>query len=332
MAVPVPIAYTSVVSNKEHVTNDLLKLPNDVVIILDDGQVEANKDLLSVRSDYFARSFNNPKFLESQSKSITMKGCTEAAMKALKNYIYTGEMDLKELSLPTLLRVMNFSRQILIEDDLYNSIEAYVKDTLNIAKHTSSASSSIGEYMWTCTELTFLECPALVEEFCLDNLKEPVMQLLTTGCFFLIFWNMTKEEWKFYRPDITDSQLRLADQNRINLLPEFQKLSLKTVKDVVNMKYAKDKEFQKLFGGFGLTRIRFYLFVAWYSANEANCAKMEKKVILASFNYMDVTGEELVTVVGRSGMFPREEVDRMLIEKFRENDEEIDHLNNLLNN
>ena len=115
MAVPVPMAYTSIVSNKEHVTNDLLKLPNDVVIILDDGKVEANKNLLSVRSDFFDSSFNNPKFLESQSKSITMKGCTEAAMKALKkNYIYTGEMDFQELSLPTLLRVMNFSRQILI--------------------------------------------------------------------------------------------------------------------------------------------------------------------------------------------------------------------------
>ena len=95
------------------------------------------------------------------------------------------------------------------------------------------------------------------------------------------------------------------------------------------MKYDKNKEVQKLFEGFGLTRIRFSLFVDWYSANEANCAKMEKKVILASFNYMDFTGEELVTVVGRSGMFSREEVDRMLIEKFRENDEEIDNLLNI---
>ena len=337
MAVPAPIAYTSVVSNKEHVTNDLLKLPNDVVIILDDGQVEANKDLLSVRSDYFARSFNNPKFLESQSKSITMKGCTEAAMKALKNYIYTGEMDLMEFSLPTLLRIMNFSRQILIEDDLYNSIEAYVKDTLNIAKPVSSASHSlteeterslkyISEYMGKVTKVTLLECPALVEEFCLENLKEPVMQLLT---FFLIIWNMNKSQWKSYLPDFTDSQWTLVDENRNILLSEFQKLSLKTVKDVVNMKYDKNKEVQKLFEGFGLTRIRFSLFVDWYSTNEANCAKMEKKVILASFNYMDFTGEELVTVVGRSGMFSREEVDRMLIEKFRENDEEIDNLLNI---
>ena len=94
------------------------------------------------------------------------------------------------------------------------------------------------------------------------------------------------------------------------------------------MKYDKDKEIQNLFEGFGLTRIRFSLFVAWYSANEANCAKMEKKVILASFNYMDFTGEELVTVVGRSGMFSREEVDQMVIEKFKENDEEIEALHN----
>ena len=60
-----------------------------------------------------------------------MKGCTEAAMKALVNYIYTGEMDLEDLSLPTLLRVMNFSRQILIEEDLFNGIETFLKIRLD---------------------------------------------------------------------------------------------------------------------------------------------------------------------------------------------------------
>ena len=67
-------------------------------------------------SDFFERSFNNPKFMESQSKSITMKGCTEAAMKAIVDYIYTGDTDLSNYDLATLLRIMNFSQEILIED------------------------------------------------------------------------------------------------------------------------------------------------------------------------------------------------------------------------
>ena len=54
--------------------------------------------------------------MESQSKSITMKGCTEAAMRAIVDYIYTGDMDLSNYDLATLLRIMNFSQEILIED------------------------------------------------------------------------------------------------------------------------------------------------------------------------------------------------------------------------
>ena len=33
-------------SNKNYVTRDLLKLPKDVEIVVEDGEVEANKDLL----------------------------------------------------------------------------------------------------------------------------------------------------------------------------------------------------------------------------------------------------------------------------------------------
>ena len=81
-------------------------------------------------SDFFERSFNNPKFMESQSMSITMKGCTEAAMKAIVDYIYTGDTDLSNYDLATLLRIMNFSQEILIEDDLFNRIEAFLRNFL----------------------------------------------------------------------------------------------------------------------------------------------------------------------------------------------------------
>ena len=40
--------------------------------------------------------------MESQSKSITMKGCTEAAMRAIVDYVYTGDMDLRKYGLATL--------------------------------------------------------------------------------------------------------------------------------------------------------------------------------------------------------------------------------------
>ena len=38
---------------------------------------------------------------------------------------------------------------------------------------------------------------------------------------------------------------------------------------------------------------------------------------MQSFNYDHFSGEDLVTVVGRSGLLQREEVERMVVERFR---------------
>ena len=65
------------------------------------------------------------------------------------------------------------------------------------------------------------------------------------------------------------------------------------------------------------TKSRFEIFLAWYEANEEICSEEDKKEILQSFNFDHFTGEELVNVVGRSGLLPREEVDRMVVERFR---------------
>ena len=46
-----------------------------------------------------------------------MAGCSKAAMEAVKAYLYTGEMDFRQLRLDTLLYVMNVPREILIEEE-----------------------------------------------------------------------------------------------------------------------------------------------------------------------------------------------------------------------
>ena len=104
----------------------------------------------------------------SPSKSIIMKGCTKAAMRAIVDYIYTGDMDLRNYSLATLLRIMNFSREILIEDDLFNRIEAFLRDLLTVNSSESIANflkriadSSRISGVSTATDL--MKCPVLVE-------------------------------------------------------------------------------------------------------------------------------------------------------------------------
>ena len=124
----------SSISSSKYVLNDLLKLPDNVSIVCDDGEVRANMELLSVRSDFFARGFNNPGFVESQNKSIRMAGCSKAAMEAVKTYLYKGEMDFEQLDISTLLYIMNVSREILIEEELFNCIESYIKFVLSTTR------------------------------------------------------------------------------------------------------------------------------------------------------------------------------------------------------
>ena len=65
------------------------------------------------------------------------------------------------------------------------------------------------------------------------------------------------------------------------------------------------------------TKSRFHIFHAWYAANDENCTEEDKKEIMQSFNYDHFSGEDLVTVVGRSGLLQREEVEQMVVERFR---------------
>ena len=311
------MAASPVISSKNFVTRDLLKLPKDIVIVLEDGRVEANKDLLSVRSDFFDRSFNNPKFTESQSKSITMKGCTEAAMRAIVDYIYTGDMDLRNHSLATLLRIMNFSREILIEDYLFNRIEAFLRDLLTVNSSESIAkflrriafSSSISGAS-TATDL--MKCPVLVEGFRLDNLRESVFRF--TSATILMVLNYIEKKQKVAA--VVNDKTSLMGER---MMSEFYELPHRIVKDLLlfdhgahNLNFFKQR---------GYTKTKFTLFAAWFSVNEDNCTVEEKQEVLGGFNYMDLTGEELVKVVGRSGMFSREEVEEMVIERLKQYEE-----------
>ena len=58
---------------------------------------------------------------------------------------------------------------------------------------------------------------------------------------------------------------------------------------------------------------RFKYFLAWYSKNE-DCGY---EAILASFKLEDFTGEELLTVVKKSVLFPEEEIDKKCVVKFK---------------
>ena len=290
----------SSICNRKYVTNDLLKLPDNVSIICDDGEVRANMEILSVRSDFFARGFNNPGFMESQNKSIRMEGCTKAAMEAVKAYLYTGEMDFIQLPLDTLLLIMNVSREILIEVELFNSIEYYIKsaDPLDLIDRANKMRG-------ICIP-SILRSLKLVDRFRLDNLWNIISE---TSFHLAVILNLTGDESETLRDAI-------ATVRRAAIL-EIQSLPMKIMKklllrDIIRGIPVPAATFKKPW-----TKSRFEIFLAWYEANEESCTEEFKKEILGSFNYDHFNGEELVTVVGRSGLLPREEGGRMVGERFR---------------
>ena len=296
------MAASPVLSNKDLVTSDLLKFPKDIVIVLEDGQIEANKDLLSVRSDFFERSFNNPEFIESVQEHLHQglhRGRHEG-MRAIVDYVYTGDMDLRDYTLATLLRIMNYSREILIEDDLFNRIEEFLRNILmvNPAEKITNflkRMDGIGSNLIIFPRKGLVKCLVLVEEFRLDNLREPI---LCSVSMLLLLLDVEKD----------------APDGVCFLRSEFEKLPYKIVKDLLMFDHGANNF--NLLNGY--TKSRFTLFAAWFSVNEDKCTLEEKREILESFNYMDLTGEELVKVVGRSGMFSAEEVEEMVLEKFRQ--------------
>ena len=63
---------------------------NDVTIILKDGELKANKDVLVRRCSYFETILYNKNFVEGQTNCIKMKNYEKNTMKSVLQFLFTG--------------------------------------------------------------------------------------------------------------------------------------------------------------------------------------------------------------------------------------------------
>ena len=98
-----------VVSRRDGLIFDLMKMiskgsSNDVKIVLKDGEIYANKDILSARCAYFATCFSNSevKFNEGETNSVTFDHCNKNVMEKIINYLFTGDMKLYDFFLQSI--------------------------------------------------------------------------------------------------------------------------------------------------------------------------------------------------------------------------------------
>ena len=125
----------STVSLGDRFKSDILAMitsgtSNDVNILLEDGEILANKDVLCARSDYFATMFSNNKdnqvkFVEGETNKVNMVHCTKVIMQKIINYLFSGDMSIHDLNLPDIVKMMNMTSMMML-DDLHSFIKDYV--------------------------------------------------------------------------------------------------------------------------------------------------------------------------------------------------------------
>ena len=98
---------------------------NDITISLTDGQISANRDVLMARSEYFKNMLSS-EFSESHSKSISFHYCSKAVMETIINFLFSGVVHYRQLSLVQLLEMSDIVRMMMI-NELKNHLEDYIR-------------------------------------------------------------------------------------------------------------------------------------------------------------------------------------------------------------
>ena len=93
---------------------------NDVKVVLNDGEIFANKDVLSAGSDYFATMFSNKKtkFIEGETNTVTFSHCSKAIMEKIIQFLFTGAVMFDDLSSAQLVELVHLIAKFKREEQM----------------------------------------------------------------------------------------------------------------------------------------------------------------------------------------------------------------------
>ena len=272
---------SNLANGREKFVTDILSMLkkeslNDVKITLEDGEIRANKDVLSARSEYFATMFSNKdyKFIELETNTVNMNFCKKVIMEKIIHYLFSGDMNFHSLSLPLLIEMMNVSSMMML-DELLASINEVV---LRLVPDSGVNCGFLPE---------LVEGLMLAEQFKLETIKDAIVKEL-----FLSLKDI---------PNIPE----VVQNNEA-----FTSLPANLMKDILLY-----KDLDNEFGDDVLptTKDTFDAFVIWYSKNKLKCSDQDRRDIADSFDLDDFTGVELLTDVRKSGLFSVEIIDTRVL-------------------
>ena len=280
---------SNIVDGKDKLFKDLLKMlsggsSNDVKIVLEDGEILANKDVLSARCDYFATCFSKFKFTEGETDTVDLSYCSKVLMEKIIHYLFSGRMELQDLSLSDLIKMMNMASMLLL-DELLHGTELFV------------LASVIPESGVNCGSIPELvEGLMMADQYMLEGIKNSLV--------LEIFLSLKDVP---HIPEVVqDSEA-------------FKRLPVNLLKDVLQWDDKFTTEY--VFRFYPTTKERFDAFVYWLSENE--CDDEDKREITDSFTFDNFTGQELMTDVRQSGLFSIKKIDDRMMKILKDKDDSL---------
>ena len=130
--------YVQKIDDRGKLVEDLLKMikggsSNDVQIVLEDREIQANKDILIARSEYLASMLIKENFVEGKDNCVDMRQCdvNKMVMEKIIHFLFSGEMKLNDVPLLKLLKLMRISNMMLLPD-IRNRVETFTRVLLRV--------------------------------------------------------------------------------------------------------------------------------------------------------------------------------------------------------
>ena len=277
---------------RDHFSDDMLSMlsqgtTNDLRIILRDGEITANKDVLAARCEYFAANFRWKEETKDDSDIIEITDCSKEVMKRILHYLFTGHIKFKDLGILQQLELVNQIRKLLLKGDLHTRIESnIVEDILPF--------ESIKTFSTKCIDI--ISAFQYADKFALERVR----------CFlFKIVLCLLPHIAKDSEAISTFSTLPLHIIEKLFLFPGIKEM------------FSRSRKSERV-----LNSAKFRCFWSWYQVNKDTCQEVKKK-ILGRIDLDLFRAIELYQLVKPSGLFPADEVEKRIVKCLRERDEMI---------
>lgn len=262
---------------------------NDVKIILSDGEIIANKDVLAAQCEYFAANFRWKERTQEGFNHIDNTDCSKEVMERIIKYLFTGFIKFKDLGLLQLLELLNQAMKLLLSGFLQDFIAEYIEnDVLSI--------ETLRENILDRTmPIEIIRGFQYLDRYAIDD---DIKSCIIRGLVVLI-------------PPISQDN---------GAISAFSTLPCHLVEEL----FSQWSRSTRANASPGLQTIyssaQLRCFLAWYNQNKDICQE-DKKKILGTIDLDALPATDLFQLVKPSGLFPDDEVDKRILDCLRERDE-----------